>query len=594
MSIVPLEKITVVGLIEDKQKILADLQELGCLHLIPLSTREAPDPVGATSHAREALRFLLECPERRRQATQAKGFDPLEVERRALDLQSRLVRLRDERDHVASRIDDLEIWGSFELPPEEEMDGWRLWFYVVAHADLERFDSVEHPWEVVHRDAHASFVVVVAKNEPEDMPAPRMHLGARPRAQLEARLDEVELEIDRVQAERRSLSRWCLLLARNLDVLEDRETLEAASGETADEAPLFGLQAWAPVAELPGLRAHASKEGILLEHRPPEPDDAPPTLLRNGSTLESGEDLVTFYMTPGYRTWDPSSIVFVSFVVFFAMIFSDAGYGALLGVLLLTFWRRLGESTTGRRMRTLSVWLVLGTIGYGVLVGGYFGIPLPPDGALARLKILDPFDASTMMALSVVIGVAHLALANVMDAWRMGRRSGALAPLGWALLMVAGLAVAVGVAADSDAIGAMGYGGMAGGALLVLLFSDAEATPLARLGAGLLALVSRSTNAFGDVLSYLRLFALGIATGSLAVAFNGMAGDLRESLPGIGLLFAALVLLVGHGVNLLLAVMSGLVHGLRLNVIEFLKWGVPEEGNAYRAFRRKEGSIWTP
>ena len=102
-----------------------------------------------------------------------------------------------------------------------------------------------------------------------------------------------------------------------------------------------------------------------------------------------------------------------------------------------------------------------------------------------------------------------------------------------------------------------------------------------------LSALTRLTKAFGDVLSYLRLFALGLASASLAVAFNDMAAGVREAMPGIGLLFALLILVLGHALNFVLAIASGVIHGLRLNFIEFFDWGVKEEGHLFRAFRRK-------
>ena len=93
---------------------------------------------------------------------------------------------------------------------------------------------------------------------------------------------------------------------------------------------------------------------------------------------------------------------------------------------------------------------------------------------------------------------------------------------------------------------------------------------------------------FGDVLSYMRLFALGLASASLALTFNGLATQIREEVPGMGLFLAILVLLLGHVINLALSIMSGVVHGLRLNFIEFYKWGMPGEGKAFEKFARKE------
>jgi V/A-type H+-transporting ATPase subunit I len=96
------------------------------------------------------------------------------------------------------------------------------------------------------------------------------------------------------------------------------------------------------------------------------------------------------------------------------------------------------------------------------------------------------------------------------------------------------------------------------------------------------------TKAFGDVLSYLRLFALGLASASLALTFNGLAHQVAAVYPGIGVLLALLILLVGHGLNLALSLMSGVVHGLRLNFIEFYNWGLSEEGYPFKAFARRE------
>jgi V/A-type H+-transporting ATPase subunit I len=86
----------------------------------------------------------------------------------------------------------------------------------------------------------------------------------------------------------------------------------------------------------------------------------------------------------------------------------------------------------------------------------------------------------------------------------------------------------------------------------------------------------------------MRLFALGLASASLAGTFNGLASSVHNELPGLGLLAAILILVIGHGLNLGLSLMSGVVHGLRLNFIEFYKWGLPEEGTPFRKFARKE------
>jgi V/A-type H+-transporting ATPase subunit I len=192
-----------------------------------------------------------------------------------------------------------------------------------------------------------------------------------------------------------------------------------------------------------------------------------------------------------------------------------------------------------------------------------------------------------MMALSVSIGVLHVVYASVRDALHHGLRAAALAPLGWALAISGAAASAAATVFGLAALVRPGAWLCGAGLVLVLLFSAAgEAFPR-RMARGLLAL-TRVSGAFGDVLSYLRLFALGLASASLAGAFNGMAHDIREALPGMGLLAALCVLTIGHALNLLLGVASAVIHGLRLNVIEFFNWGLSEEGRLFRPFAKKE------
>lgn len=142
----------------------------------------------------------------------------------------------------------------------------------------------------------------------------------------------------------------------------------------------------------------------------------------------------------------------------------------------------------------------------------------------------------------------------------------------------------------------LGSGMMASGGVLILGLSGERVVRSWRdvLGNGLAGLLALSdiSKAFGDILSYLRLFALGLASASLAVTFNKLAADVWVSMPGIGLVFAALILLLGHTLNFVLSMVSGVVHGLRLNVIEFFNWSLSDEGYPFQAYRKKEDQTW--
>jgi V/A-type H+-transporting ATPase subunit I len=617
MSIVPLERATFVGLSSEKEPWLDDLHRFGSLEIIPLGGDEHVAVGGPSSQAREALKFLLTAPQRRRQVRDRSQFDATEVEQRALQLQAQIQSFESERDDLLLRLEASKPFGDFTFASPEQMNGLRLWFYMVPHKDMTKLPSNPDPntaWEIVGRDHRCCFLVVVSAEEPQGMPVPREKVGSRSPHELRQRLEEVELAIEDTQAERAYLTRWCLLLARSLAMLEDAAARAGAAMQTSDLAPVFAMQAWVPAEKIDELTDLADQRGIVFEHRPPTPNEDPPTLMRNETRLEAGEDLVNFYMTPGYWTWDPSPVVLISFAIFFAMILADAGYGILLGVGLLFFWRKLGrpatgdamltsaddieqgqpnpQRTAGQRFRPMLALIVLLSVVYGVMVGSYFGLTPPPKSLLGRLQLLDMDNSQLMMGVAVLVGGLHVILANIMDARRYDDWQDGLASWGWATAVAGGLLAGAGAAIPAVQPLKI-IGGAAGiiGLLMVVAFTARHEKPLRRLLSGLLGLTKISA-AFGDVLSYLRLFALGLASASLAAAFNDMAADIHGGLPRIGLLFALLVLLFGHALNLLLGVSSGVIHGLRLNVIEFFNWGLKDDGRRFTPFRRKEGSTW--
>ena len=169
------------------------------------------------------------------------------------------------------------------------------------------------------------------------------------------------------------------------------------------------------------VREMAQRNGLAVTIEPPGDDEAPPTLLQNPERVAGAEGCVTFYITPGYHTWDPTTVVFFSFSLFFAMIISDAGYGLFMAVLLAIAWRKFGEHEAGPRIRNLLVGIVSATVIYGVMVGSYFGLEPAAGSPLDWLRVriggkpmLD--NQNAMMVIAVAIGVAHLSLANLMSA----------------------------------------------------------------------------------------------------------------------------------------------------------------------------------
>ena len=599
MAIERLKRISLVGSGHDKPAVLDRLQALGCAHLVPLAPPpEEPEnrPPEHAEDARKALRYLLDEPEKRRQVHAEDGFDIAATVQQVLDNKDRLRAALDRRDALAQRAKDLADWGDFTLPPAEALGGRKLWFYRLPLRHLAALSELELPWEIVRRDNRQAYLVVVAAEEPprDALPVPRDHTGALSLSEVERQLEAAELALEDRQAERRALTRWIYLLTKHFARAEDQAVLRHAQSQTLDTDGLFAVQGWVGVSRLPAVEALAREQGLALLTEDPAPGDAPPTLLTNPENLGAGEDLVHFYQMPAYDSFDPSRVLFFSFAIFFAMILSDAGYAALLGLGLVLFWGKLGASTAGRRLRVLGSAIAGASFAWGVAVGSYFGFS-PPAGSLpAQLHVLDLDDFEAMMRLSVGIGVFHVVLANLVRIGNLWPRFQALAPLGWILVAVGGFTLWLAVSApEPAALGqTAGYGGIALG--LALVFFATSARPITGLGSvlmrgldGLLAL-TQVTKIFGDTLSYLRLFALGLASASLALTFNDLARQVGEQVPGLGLLLQILLLLIGHGLNMALGLVSGVVHGLRLNYIEFYNWALSGEGYPFRPFKKTE------
>jgi len=586
VAITPLVKVAIFGAVARKIEALVRLQALGCLHIEAVS----PNAISERSSSRHVLAWLLASPVRRHPARSGEPFDAAVVEATASRIEARLARVDEEQRALAKRLRALEPWGDYTLDPALLAHGLRLWFYVVPHWRLAQVPRDLIAWRVVARDERDCWVAVIQPEEPQHMPVPRAHTGSVPLEQVRRRLQDLEAEHDDLVAERIALTRWCERLAASLARLDDEAARRDAATHTLDRDGLFALVAWAPASSLERLHAAAEESGLAVVSSRPGDDDDPPTLLRNEGSARAGQALLGLFITPGYRSWDPSRWVWAAFTLYFGMVMADAGYALVMAVLMagLARWR------TGRASTAYALaWpLVVSTGLWGLVVGTWFGTAVPASSPLAALAVLDGGDVGTMMRISLLIGVGHLTFACLARAAHSAGRSRAEA-LGWAALLggcafygfTRGAAAAVFTAPAGIALAVGGF------AVALAAAVTAESGLGARVAA-LFTTAMRLSSALGDTLSYLRLFALAYAGASLAAAFNRLAAQVFESSPAFGALLAGTLLLLGHALNLVLGVAGGFVHGLRLNVIEFLNWSGVSEGRPFTPFKFEDPSPW--
>ncbi|WP_429885585.1 V-type ATP synthase subunit I [Geoalkalibacter halelectricus] len=597
MAIVALEKVTLCGPRQDKTAVLAALQSLGLVHLVSLRATKgwSEEITQRPEGAYRALRWLLDSPRRFLQISDDQDFDFDAVIAAVRHNRFGMTETRNHLETLLAQRKLLEPWGQFNPPTPDQLGGQRFWYYVVPLHQFEQMNKADLTWAVIKRDHRHVYLIVIAATEPprERVPVPPVPIGHLSLQQLDEQIVSVRQRIEELEFQRHWQTRWISLILRELARAEDRAALSHAETLTRDESDLFVLHGWLARKDRAQVEQFAAQRGIAVFFEPPLPDDHPPTLLSNPPAVAAGEDLARFFQTPGYADWDPSRVLFFSFAAFFAMILADAGYALLLSIGLLACWKKLGRKPMTRRLRSLAAVMLAAAVGYGVLAGNYFGVS-PPEGSLpAAFKVFDLDDFDTMLRLSVFIGVAHLMLANGFRAVRYWPGNLARTALGWNGLLIAGYSgwLAADQVIPEALLPLCWFLGIISALAIFVWGSDRPTRTakdkLLRFVDGLGAL-TRITRAFGDVLSYMRLFALGLASAALALTFNQISLATAQALPGLGLFLAALVLILGHALNLALAMVSGVVHGLRLNFIEFYNWGLSDEGYPFRPFCKKE------
>jgi V/A-type H+-transporting ATPase subunit I len=618
MAIAQLRKVTIYGAARQRDQVLHRLQHMGCLHLIDLNevADRTPPAHAYRSQVHEAIKYLRSTPtpNPNQHTKYPEGMDCLKAASQILDNKRQREEYQDERDFLTSAIDQTRPWGDFRLPEKQLPHRLKIWFYPIPHQRLDDLLESHLVWQKINEDIQFQYVTVISADEPKGLPAKPLELDPRPLSELLERLEFVDEKLEALGWERVALDRWSDLLHRDLDAADDEVVRMDALTQMVADKHVFAIRGWAPLSTIGTIESFCRESQLAIDIEQPSSAESPPTLLKNPSAIAGAEGAVTFYITPAYNSWDPTWVMYFSFAIFFAMIMSDAAYGALMGLFLLVFWKKMGANDKGRRFRSLMLALVVATIAYGVAIGSYFGVcPVALEPFQLKLNGQPLFEQrETMMLASLAIGAAHLALSNLITAWRMRGSLVALSSVGWAAVLVGGLVYGLTSSGSNQAtewlaakqsispealhkmVNMSGLYAVIGGLLMVFVFASTRpffsrqiGNWLLRILDGLLALTNIS-KAFGDTLSYLRLFALGLASAQLASTFNGLASGAME-VPGLGIFLAILILVAGHGINLLLGIIGGVVHGLRLNCIEFFNWSLNEEGYPFRAFSKKAG-----
>ena len=363
--------------------------------------------------------------------------------------------------------------------------------------------------------------------------------------------------------------------------------------KAADETVMV-LEGYCPIDTESTLLDFLQKNDIYYEVNDPKAEDNVPIKLRNNRFTKLFEPLTGMYGLPNYNEFDPTPILGPFFLLFFAMCMGDAGYGLILilfGIGVITKKIKI-EMFEG--LGPIITVLGVGTTVIGFFLGTFFGIDLSTvswlldsvKGILLKGELMG-FDIQ--MVAAIIIGIFHICLAMVVKAICYTKQSGIMNNLstwGWLILILGGIITAILAISNAISIEATKYMIIAIGiisALGIFIFNNIKRNPLINIGAGLWDTYNMITGILSDVLSYIRLYALGLAGAMLGQAFNQLGfmvlGDdpiFIQYLPFI------IIVLIGHTLNIALSSLSAFVHPLRLTFVEYFKnLGYEGKGEKY-------------
>ena len=370
------------------------------------------------------------------------------------------------------------------------------------------------------------------------------------------------------------------------------------------EGSLCLFEGFCPIDKEAELNAMLAKAEVYYEETDPVTEDATPIKLHNNWFVKLFEPLTGMYGWPNYNEFDPTPILGPFFLLFFALCIGDCGYGLMLTLIGYLIFKGKLKIEMFDGLGGIIMALGVGSTVVGYLMGTFFGVDIYraewfPESAKALMfnnlgvnGKIGEYDV--MMVLALVIGVVHIILAMTIKAISYTKRDGfknTVSTWGWLLLIVGGICTAILAMTFSlptetvkwtlIAIGAVS-------ALGIFVFNTPGRNPLINVGAGLWDTYQMSTGLLGDVLSYIRLYALGLAGGMLGAAFNQLGAQVLGENPNVGTWIGfILIVTFGHILNLLMACLGAFVHPLRLSFVEYFKnAGYEGTGKLYQPFKK--------
>lgn len=581
--IVKMKKVQIIALAADKLSTLAKIRDLGVMHVVSEKLSESRDRIKLQARIQDTARIQSCLSELKALPGSDKGTGAF----KGAEFVSQFIHLLDERNDIvrnlevtSGKLEQLSAWGDFD---NEELKNFASAGYYIypcegVKRDYERCCDIDGVSVELLKQIRGKYLFAVVASRSladEDLPLANLPMDtslSRLRSEYSA-LQESSKEIAQKLQELKIYQNDFSAYAKN--IVSDLEFLTVRDG-MANIEQLSVITGFVPERDCARLIECARADGWAINVEDPGPDDMVPTLLDVKKPAQAIMPLFKFLgIEPGYHEFDVSGSVMLFFTIFFGMIIGDAGYGTIFLILTLILWHAKRNNPVICQVGKLLTILSCSAIIWGGLSGNLFGCAIPGLDIFAT----SPNKDANVQALCFILALVQLSTARILQCFAYVQWRKILGNLGWMLLLWGNfLLIWRMIVFPGDFPEIMTYFYAVGFGLILIFdinWKDVGAIfnfPFSAIGT------------FVDILSYIRLFAVGVSGYYIASSFNGMA---EEMWPG-DWYFSILIILFGHLLNIALCVMGVLVHGVRLNTLEFANHtGLTWSGLEFTPFKKQ-------
>lgn len=579
----------------DYNKFLEDLHKLGVVHII----RNTSDKSELQQANLELISQYSECTKFLSKLDSKAPVTNNPLPTKALlnkinNAREEKEKLQRQADIIRKQIKDLEPWGHFDysLLRSLRCSGITLDFHTCQKNHFKKEWAEQYAITVIGERAGILYFVVVSDAGSPSLEADTFSFHHHTLQEFESQLAALVSDIADIDQYLMDISPTALAIF-NDEILKLSTTcdFEDATLQGIDEADAHVkvLSGWVPINSEAPLKEYLSKNGIINFSEAGRVEDNPPIKLRNNKFFKLFEPISKMYMLPNYNEFDLTPFFAPFFMFYFGFCNADIVYGLII-ILLMFFLRRKVKNPDVKGMMTLVMVFGVASVIMGWVMGSALGYDLKAIPQLAEKIIIKNNDQIFNFAL--LLGVIQILFGISVKAVKEMCQSGfkhSIATIG-TFTFIAALSVlgAAQLGADISKIQPYLKYPMYAGLALILLFNSPGRNPIFNILNGLWLLYGIITGFFGDILSYIRLFALGVSSAILGFVVNSI-GSLMLGIPIAGPVVFFVFMLFGHSLNLALGGLSGFVHPLRLTFVEFYKNAAfTGPGTAYKPFSIKK------